>query len=110
VRALEERNGQFTSVALVIVDEFDEFARLSRRQIDRLRKHRPQGFPREYWRRDRARRNRQASPTDFRSVSGLAPTTGNEHLQTGGCEQKFVRPCPKWCNRVQGIERQTTFS
>jgi len=33
---------------LITADEFAELARLSRRQIDRLRKHRPIGFPREY--------------------------------------------------------------
>lgn len=33
---------------LVTADEFAELARLSRRQIDRLRKDRPTGFPKEY--------------------------------------------------------------
>jgi predicted DNA-binding transcriptional regulator AlpA len=33
---------------LVTADEFACLARLSRRQIDRLRKARPPGFPREY--------------------------------------------------------------
>jgi len=33
---------------LVTVGEFAQIARLSRRQIDRLRKQRPAGFPREY--------------------------------------------------------------
>lgn len=32
----------------ITVDEFADLARLSRRQIDRLRKKRPSGFPREY--------------------------------------------------------------
>jgi predicted DNA-binding transcriptional regulator AlpA len=32
----------------VTVEEFARMARLSRRQIDRLRKRRPAGFPREY--------------------------------------------------------------
>jgi predicted DNA-binding transcriptional regulator AlpA len=32
----------------ITVDEFAEIARLSRRQIDRLRTRRPAGFPREY--------------------------------------------------------------
>lgn len=32
----------------VTADEFAALARLSRRQIDRLRKERPTGFPREY--------------------------------------------------------------
>ena len=32
----------------VTADEFAHLARLSRRQIDRLRKRRPPGFPREY--------------------------------------------------------------
>lgn len=32
----------------ITVDEFATLARLSRRQIDRLRKSRPSGFPREY--------------------------------------------------------------
>ena len=33
---------------LITVEEFAKRARLSRRQIDRLRKQRPQGFPTEY--------------------------------------------------------------
>lgn len=33
---------------LITVDEFATIARLSRRQIDRLRKSRPPNFPREY--------------------------------------------------------------
>lgn len=32
----------------ITADEFAKLARLSRRQIDRLRKNRPAGFPREY--------------------------------------------------------------
>lgn len=32
----------------VTADEFADLVRLSRRQIDRLRKRRPPGFPREY--------------------------------------------------------------
>lgn len=32
----------------VTADEFADLARLSRRQIDRLRKRRPTGFPREH--------------------------------------------------------------
>ncbi len=33
---------------MITVDEFAQLARLSRRQIDRLRHRRPPGFPREY--------------------------------------------------------------
>ena len=33
---------------LITVGEFAGLARLSRRQIDRLRERRPEGFPREY--------------------------------------------------------------
>jgi predicted DNA-binding transcriptional regulator AlpA len=33
---------------MITVQEFARFARLSRRQIDRLRKGRAPGFPREY--------------------------------------------------------------
>lgn len=33
---------------LITADEFAKLARLSRRQIDRLRKRRAAGFPREY--------------------------------------------------------------
>ena len=33
---------------LITADEFAAMARLSRRQIDRLRRRRPAGFPREY--------------------------------------------------------------
>lgn len=36
------------SLQLITVDEFAAKARLSRRQIDRLRKRRPTGFPTEY--------------------------------------------------------------
>jgi len=32
----------------ITADEFADLARLSRRQIDRLRAARPEGFPREY--------------------------------------------------------------
>ena len=37
----------YASVALVTTEEFARLARLSRRQIDRLRKRRPDGFPHE---------------------------------------------------------------
>ena len=33
---------------MLTVEDFARLARLSRRQIDRLRARRPQGFPREY--------------------------------------------------------------
>lgn len=33
---------------MITVEEFATMARLSRRQIDRLRRRRPAGFPREY--------------------------------------------------------------
>lgn len=36
------------SAAMITVEEFAALARLSRRQIDRLRRRRPAGFPREY--------------------------------------------------------------
>jgi predicted DNA-binding transcriptional regulator AlpA len=36
------------SPGMITVGEFATLARLSRRQIDRLRKRRPVGFPREY--------------------------------------------------------------
>jgi predicted DNA-binding transcriptional regulator AlpA len=36
------------SGALITANEFAGLARLSRRQIDRLRRRRPPGFPREY--------------------------------------------------------------
>jgi predicted DNA-binding transcriptional regulator AlpA len=35
------------TMQLVTVEEFAQLARLSRRQVDRLRKRRPKGFPRE---------------------------------------------------------------
>jgi predicted DNA-binding transcriptional regulator AlpA len=35
-------------ITFITVEEFALAARLSRRQIDRLRKTRPEGFPREY--------------------------------------------------------------
>lgn len=43
--ATDERLG---AAALITVSEFAELARLSRRQIDRLRARRPSGFPKEY--------------------------------------------------------------
>jgi predicted DNA-binding transcriptional regulator AlpA len=36
------------ATAMITVEEFSQMARLSRRQIDRLRRRRPEGFPREY--------------------------------------------------------------
>lgn len=38
----------FVEAKLITVAEFAELASLSRRHIDRLRKRRPAGFPREY--------------------------------------------------------------
>jgi len=43
-----ESDAEFASAALITTDEFAGLARLSRRQIDRLRRRRPAGFPREY--------------------------------------------------------------
>lgn len=40
--------GPLAEAGLITADEFAGLARLSRRQIDRLRKRRPAGFPREY--------------------------------------------------------------
>lgn len=37
----------FDAAQLITVSEFARLARLSRRQVDRLRKQRPAGFPRE---------------------------------------------------------------
>ena len=34
--------------AMITVEDFAQMTRLSRRQIDRLRRQRPSGFPREY--------------------------------------------------------------
>jgi predicted DNA-binding transcriptional regulator AlpA len=42
------RSSGIGNAAMITVDEFAELARLSRRQIDRLRRRRPPGFPREY--------------------------------------------------------------
>lgn len=36
------------SASMITVEEFAQLARLSRRQIDRLRRRRRPGFPREY--------------------------------------------------------------
>jgi predicted DNA-binding transcriptional regulator AlpA len=44
----EQRSHVIGSAAMVTVEEFAQLARLSRRQIDRLRRRRPTGFPREY--------------------------------------------------------------
>jgi predicted DNA-binding transcriptional regulator AlpA len=40
--------GKLTGTVLITVEEFAALARLSRRQIDRLRTRRPPGFPREF--------------------------------------------------------------
>jgi predicted DNA-binding transcriptional regulator AlpA len=42
------RSSAIGSAAMITVEEFAQLARLSRRQIDRLRRRRPAGFPREY--------------------------------------------------------------
>jgi predicted DNA-binding transcriptional regulator AlpA len=46
--AIQDVEGRKAMAALITVEEFAGLARLSRRQIDRLRQRRPQGFPREY--------------------------------------------------------------
>lgn len=43
-----ERPAEISGAGLITVSEFACLARLSRRQIDRLRARRPAGFPREY--------------------------------------------------------------
>lgn len=42
------RKDDLAAISLITVSEFAELARLSRRQIDRLRQRRPEGFPREF--------------------------------------------------------------
>jgi predicted DNA-binding transcriptional regulator AlpA len=42
------RSSSIGNAAMITVEEFAKLARLSRRQIDRLRRRRPPGFPREY--------------------------------------------------------------
>lgn len=44
----ELRSQVIGKAAIITVEEFAALARLSRRQIDRLRRRRPAGFPREY--------------------------------------------------------------
>ena len=44
----QEKDVLMASSALITVEEFARLARLSRRQIDRLRRRRLPGFPREY--------------------------------------------------------------
>jgi predicted DNA-binding transcriptional regulator AlpA len=44
----EHTHADLDGVPLITVQEFAILAKLSRRQIDRLRKKRPAGFPREY--------------------------------------------------------------
>jgi predicted DNA-binding transcriptional regulator AlpA len=41
-------NSRILEDPMITVGEFAQLARLSRRQIDRLRGHRSSGFPREY--------------------------------------------------------------
>jgi predicted DNA-binding transcriptional regulator AlpA len=48
VTALAERDRSIQASALITVSEFAELAHLSRRQIDRLRRRRLPGFPKEY--------------------------------------------------------------
>jgi predicted DNA-binding transcriptional regulator AlpA len=45
---LASRSADLKQSALITVEEFALLVRLSRRQIDRLRFRRPQGFPREF--------------------------------------------------------------
>lgn len=45
---MDDRSSCPASPEFITVDEFADLARLSRRQIDRLRKRRPPAFPREY--------------------------------------------------------------
>lgn len=45
---VDESRSPFADIQLITVDEFAEVARLSRRQIDRMRRRRSPGFPREY--------------------------------------------------------------
>jgi len=45
---VDEPCSPFADIQLITVDEFAEVARLSRRQIDRMRRRRSPGFPREY--------------------------------------------------------------
>lgn len=47
---------------LITVAEFAELARLSRRQIDRLRKRKPPGFPHEYEMGSGSRNPRRRAP------------------------------------------------
>jgi predicted DNA-binding transcriptional regulator AlpA len=48
LRETEHVQSRHASAALITAEEFAELSRLSRRQIDRLRRRRPAGFPREY--------------------------------------------------------------
>lgn len=45
---MTDRPDSPTRQEFITVEEFASLARLSRRQIDRLRKRRPPAFPREY--------------------------------------------------------------
>lgn len=45
---MDSRSDQAARPDFITVEEFASLARLSRRQIDRLRKRRPAAFPREY--------------------------------------------------------------
>lgn len=54
----------------ITVEEFAALARLSRRQIDRLRKRRPAGFPREYELGDSSSKHRRCPR--FRRADVLA--------------------------------------
>ena len=45
---MSERQSGLAPPDFITVEEFADLARLSRRQIDRLRKRRPPAFPREY--------------------------------------------------------------
>ena len=44
----DRRKRRLADAGLITVAEFAQLACLSRRQIDRLRKRRPEGFPREF--------------------------------------------------------------
>jgi predicted DNA-binding transcriptional regulator AlpA len=44
----DPRSNAMGAAMMITVEEFAQLARLSRRQVDRLRRRRPAGFPREY--------------------------------------------------------------
>lgn len=78
------RSNAIGSAAMITVEELAQLARLSRRQVDRLRRRRPPGFPREY---EMGERGQQIPP--------LFPVQARGGPEVVGFESAVVREFPR---------------